>query len=370
MALLLADLLSTPTAASVRDRLFSFLAANGFPVSSWQTGSVGRRFVEAESQCSADAFAQAGAIAAGGYLDTATGDWLTLLAHSHYAVEKYPAVFARGTAVLTDAAGAGPYVIAPQSLWAASTSGRRFQNATGATLPQNGTLALTWQAESPGSAWNVPVGALTSLVTSLPGVTLANPSIGRGAAAWLTQVGNEAEADEAVRIRCRARWPTLGTGATALVYEGWARSASAEVQKVKVFGNTPSAGQVTVVGATAAGGLSSGALAAMVAYITPRTPLCVVPNIFSASQVTVPVVATLYVRAAYAPGALAAALTQLTAYQAAQDIGATVYLAALIEQLMLAPGAVNVVVSSPPGDVSLSPTQIAVLAPSLSLVAA
>lgn len=366
MPLALADLLDAPTPQRARDYLYSLLALGGFPTTSWQPGSVPRRFAEAKATIYADALGLVSRIAAGGYLDLATGDWLTLLARSAYGLERNAAVSAQGPAALRDAGGAGPFTIAPFTLWATSTSGKRFQNITGGLLPQGGALALTWQAEGPGSAYNIASGTLTTLSTTLPGVTVTNAAPG----AWLTQSGSDAESDDSLRLRCRARWPSLGSGATALVYDAWARTASPEVQKVKVLENVTGAGRVSIVVAGAAGPASAPAVQAVRDYIAPRRPLTVAVDVDTATPRTVPVAATLTVQAAYQTVANANAQAALTTYQNALGIGDSVLRAVLIEKLMELPGAVNVALASPPYDTALTRIEIALLTPSFTVVGA
>ena len=360
-AVALSDLLVAPSVDTARALLFKWLSLGGLPTTAWQPFSVGRRFSEAFSALYADAMSVVVTIAAGGYLDTATGGWLTLLAHGVYSLDRNPSVFAQGTATLTDAAGAGPYGIAPGGVWVASQSGKRFTNVGGGTLPKGGTLSLTWQAESPGASYNVPVSTLSTLITSLPGVTISNPGTG---GVWLTQLGVDEESDDALRTRCRARWPGLGGGATALVYEGWARTIPT-VTKVRVFEDTPALGRVLVVVAGDGGPIGSSDLLSLQSDIKLRAPLCIKPSVQNATLVSVPVAATLKVRAAYVGSALATAVGNVTALGLGLGIGAPVYRAALIEQLMLVPGAVNVLLDTPGGDRSMRPNELAQLQPSI-----
>jgi uncharacterized phage protein gp47/JayE len=363
MTVQLSDLIATTTPDAALRTLLAWLALGNFPVTAWAPGSVAPEVLDAESRAYADAFGAVGQIAKGGLLDLAEDDWLTLLAHNVYQVDRQDPIFFQTSETLTDGGGIGPLVIAPGQLWFTAQSGQRYTNTTGGTLPLNGTLTLTVQAESPGAAWNVPVGTIAQLASSLPGVRVTNPFLP-------TQYGADQESDTNVKIRCRARWPSLGSGATALEYQAWALTASAEVSQVAVFENTPSDGQVQVVLASAGGGVSSGAVAAVQAYIQTRRPLCVKANVASATQVATPVTATLTVGAAYTRGAAVAAQQNLLAFNRTLGIGQTVYRAALIEQLMLVPGAINAVLSTPPADVVLTPTQIATFSPTLAVVSA
>jgi uncharacterized phage protein gp47/JayE len=364
------DLIKPAGAEGVRAFLYRLLEAGDFPVSSWQPGSVPRRIVESLGVIGQDTLTLIANLGRGGYLESATGAWLTLLARSFYLVERHAPVFARGIVVLADAAGNGPTVIAPRSLWATSTSGRRFQNVDGGTLPKNGTLPLTWEAESPGSLWNVPANTLNRLSTPLPGVTAINPPLEVGKLAWLSQSGTDEEPDEALRKRCRARWPELGTGTTALVYEAWARTASDEITRLRVFEDAPFNGQVRIVAASAAGTLPPDAQQAVRDYIAPRRTLTVPVSVDSATDVLVSVRATLYVKAAYFADARTAVLDALTAYQATLDIGSPIYRAQLIEELMSPEGAINAVLIEPAVDTPIAQTAIATLVPNITVVAA
>lgn len=372
MPVTLGDLVKPADAAGVRAFLYRLLAAGGLPITAWQPGSVGLRLVESLGFLGQDTLALIANLARGGYLESATGDWLTLLARSFYQVERSAPVFARGIVTLTDAGGNGPTVVAPRSLWATSAGGRRFQNVDGGTLPKNGTLPLTWEAESPGSPWNVPANTLSQLSTPLPGVTVINPPLEVGKLAWLSQAGTDEETDESVRIRCRARWPDLGTGTTALVYEGWARTAAPEITRLRVFEDAPHTGQVRIVAASAAGALPSAALQAVRDYIEPRRTLTVAVSVDSATDITVPVRATVYVKAAYGKNAYQLITGALTRYQATLDIGAPIYRAVLIEQIMLAAGggAINAVLQSPAMDMPIPQTAIATLDLQIGIISA
>jgi uncharacterized phage protein gp47/JayE len=364
------DLIKPAGEEGVRAFLYRLLDAGGFPTSSWASGSVPRRIVESLGVIGQDTLALIANLGRGGYLESARGVWLTLLARSFYLVERHPPVFARGIVVLADAAGNGPTVIAPRSLWATSTSGRRYQNVDGGTLPKNGTLPLTWEAESPGSLWNIPANTLNRLATPLPGVTVINPPLEVGKLAWLAQAGTDEEPDESVRERCRARWPELGTGTTALVYAAWAKTASDEITRLRVFENAPYNGQVRIVAASAAGALPPDALQAVRDYIEPRRTLTVKVTVDSATDVTVPVRGTLYVKAAFYRGAQKALSDALTAYQSTLDIGSPIYRAQLIEELMSPEGAINAVLLEPAVDTPIAQTAIATLVPNITVVAA
>lgn len=339
MAASLAALLTPPTESGVLASLLSLWQMGGFPVTAWQSGNpwrtIGRhdakRFVELGTQISD--------VAIGGYrkLAAATGKhsaWLDLIGENLYDLPRNAARKTQGLAVLTDTAGAGPFTIVPGQLLASNLAKTRFfRNITGGTLPAAGELdTLTWEATEAGEAWNLPPNALTLLSTTLPGVTINNPTP-VGAETWITQVGTDAELDEAYSERMGDRWPTLGTGATADVYRFWARSANPEITRVHV--STLGNGRVDIILASAAGPVSAQALADAIAYIgTSRVPLCVSTLITSAVAQPAALAGTVYVKDASGVDVIASIQTALEALVRATDIGGTLYASAVLEELM------------------------------------
>jgi hypothetical protein len=190
------------------DRYSVTLAIPTMPVDAWQPGSTPLTLIEIESQSSEDLEQLISKLASGGLVDYAEGDWLDIIAESFYDLQRIQPKFTRGTATLTALATSGPHTIAVGDLWALSTSGKRFTNITGGTLFAGGTLALEWQAESPGSAWNVASGTITALSTPIPGVSISNA--GGTPTAWITQFGDDKELDPNLRARFKGRWSELG----------------------------------------------------------------------------------------------------------------------------------------------------------------
>ena len=366
MPLSLSDLIVPDTKEEAWDALLAFLEAAGFETTSWQSGSVPRTLTEGEADAYADLSTLVASIAKSGLLDTAEGDWLTLLAQDFYGLTRTASVQTKGTFRLTDGGG-GPHTFAAGVIIVTDANGLRYRNSAGGTLSASGTLDLTFEAEATGAKYNIVSGATLELLTSLATVTVSNPG---GVGGWITQQGADAESDASLRARCKARWPgatyMLSTAAT---YEAAARTASAEVTKVKVFANNPAPGQVKVVLAGSAGPVSGTAVTDVETYIADRLPLCVNATVQSATNVTVIVEAQLQCQAAYTGTVQAAAEAQLAALQAELDIGGTVYRSALIEALMAPTGMVNVVLSIPATTYVAASTEVITLSPILTVLA-
>lgn len=367
MSLSFSDLIVPDTKEEAWDALLAFLESAGFPVTSWEDGSVPKTLTEGEAEAYADLSAVVAAIAKGGYLDTAPSAWLTFLAQDIYGLPRKAAVQTKGTFRLTDAGG-GPHTFTAGELIVTSSSGLRYRNSAGGTVPLSGTLDATFEAEATGATYNLPTDATLTLTTSLPTVTVTNPGLLGGS--WITQQGANEESDASLRTRCQARWPaTTYMLSTAATYQAAALTASAEVTKVKVFPNDPEPGQVKVVLAGTSGAVSGGAVSDVEAYIEDRLPLCVNASVVSAANLAITVTAELQCQAAYASAVLAQAEAALAALQAALDIGATVYRSALIEALMSPDGLVNVSLSTPASDQALTATQVATFTAALTVLA-
>lgn len=348
------------------------------PATSWQPGSVPLTLIENDAAVMEDLYATVSAVAQGGLLDTSAGAWLDLLASNVYQLTRNPAVSTLGVVTLVDAASAGPFSITDGSLYFAATNGLRYTNVGAYTLTLGGTLtAVVVKAERPAAAYNVGNNTITKMVTSLPGVTVNNPDPGTGT--WVTTSGTDAETDTLLKTRCRARWPALGTGTPNDAYSLWARTADVSITRVKVLVNVGVAGSVLVYLAGAAGPVGAPAVANALAYITPRTPLCVAVTVASATALPITVSGTVYVAAAYLASATALVTSNLTALFGGGtsalgeslpgiDIGGTVYLSRIIELIQEVTGVRNVALTAPVIDTVLTSLQVATLTQSLTFV--
>jgi uncharacterized phage protein gp47/JayE len=361
--------LTTPdTQADVRAALFAYLAAAGFPVTSWREGDVARTLVESFALALANQTSLRAKLAAGGLLREAEGDWLSLLASQVYDIDRNAAHPTAGVVLLAAAAGAGPYSIAPGQLWFASSGGLRYQssNAETLTLAQGGTLQVSVQAEAAGQAYNVANGAMVALLTPLAGVTVTNPDPGSGT--WITSQGTDEENDASLVARCAARWPESGYGSPAASYDLWARNADATITRTNVVADAagPNGGGVTVYVAGPSGPVGGGAVTAAQTAVNARAPLTAVATVVNASALAITVTATLYGKAQFQTSATAAATAALQALIAATAIGGKVYKSSIIAALMSATGVENATVAAPAGDTSLTAAQVATLTATLS----
>lgn len=425
----LSDLLAPKTKTQRLNALLADLKGEKFPVTAWLAGDVGRTLVEVDAQALASLDTSVASVAAGGYLSTSKGAWLTLLAREFYGLERNPALFAEGPILLVDAGGTGPHNIAAGDFWVASSSGKRFVVTGGGTLPQNGVLVLQVRAETAGAV-NVGPGAINRILTSLPGVQASNwfgpvrhvgtgtgtvtpaPIVepegaadvivtikdpgGVGAATfrysldggetdngvdlataatydiaeagirlhfdgtfvagdtytfdptnWLTQVGTPVESDDALVLRCLARWGELGPGANQGFYVSKALAVDPQVTRVAVAAGGDADGTVNVLVASAGGEVGDDVVEAVQEALDEVAPLTDNIVVTSVAEKTVTFTATLYGRSEFKTVALAQAQAAVEALIAGEPIGGRAggkfFAAGVIEALMSPEGVENVV---------------------------
>jgi uncharacterized phage protein gp47/JayE len=365
VSLSLASLLRTRTQAEIRGALLSGLGAVGFPVTSWRSGGRARTLVETTAAGLVDLWNLGATVVLGLLLDSSERDWLTALAKSHFDVERAVATFAAGYVRLTAPSGVGPYQIAPGAL--VVSDGTRFYRSTNGaslTLSAGSYLDVPVRAEGVGSAYNAPsITVLTS--PALPGVALTSPAYG-GGASWRTFDGADEESDAALKARCRAKWSTLGRGATLAAYEYIATSCPDAPSITRARAITGSHGRVAVYVATSTGPASTGAASIVQAWVTTRaagTDLVTVsptPSVLVSLAITIATTDT----SASNEGRVNDALIAL---QASLDIGQSLDLGAVYAACYAATGVSDVDLNIS-ADVPVASTSLAELSWTISLV--
>lgn len=356
------------------------LSVPTLPTAAWQPGSTPLTLAELMAEACENLAVAVRNIAAGGLLRTAYGPWLDLVLENTYDLPRNAARATVGNVVLIDSAGAGPFTIAPGTVWVGTSGGLRFSNVNGGTLTLGGELTLSFQAEKPGSIYVVGGGTITQLLTSMPGVTVSNPNPVGGE--WYTIAGTDKETDAAAQDRAESRWPSLGIGTPAEAYDLWARTASdGVVTRTFVRPSPTQPGYIEVFLAGTGGSIGSPTIALVQDYVDERAGLTTVPVVDSAIAFGVIVDATAYVKAGQQVAASLAISQNLTALFGGGvnsvgeelpgiPIGGVVYRSQIIEQIQLAPGLRNVDLATllPAADIALADTEVAVLTNSVAIV--
>lgn len=294
-----AELITTKTAATLRDELLARLSAAGFPVTAWQSGNVARTQVAVDVQTLAELYELVVLIGKGWSLDDAAGAWLTLHAYSRYDAERILATYAKHTVRITVASGAGPYTITPGQLVLSRGALRyRSTNTGNVTISSAATTDITVQCETAGTDGN---SAPTATVTpALAGVTWT----------WVSRTldARNEETDGELRQRCRDRWATLATGFTREAVRYYATNAtlvdgtSAGCTRVG-FAPPAGDGSYVVYVAGASGPLGSTPLARVQAALDAVKPITDTPVVTNAISVTVAISGTVRFFSGYNTGA-------------------------------------------------------------------
>lgn len=341
------------------------------PVTSWRPGDPTRSILYLAAQKLSDLGAIIEALIRGGFLETATGAYLTLLAKFVYNVERDPARAAVGKVTLTNTSGT-PYPLAANELVVAhGTSNKTYRNTSAVTVPGTGSITIDIFAEELGSASNASPGAISVVVSSLLGVTVANA---------LPVLGRDEESDPALRQRCLDKLGALSPNGPAAAYEYLAKSTSVLVNRVRVIEDSDT-GDVVVVVASPDGAVAGPDVATINTAIQESVvPLCITATTQSATGTSVPVAADVWV---YTSANLsdveiqAAVAAQLTSYFPLIPIGGDrivpgtgkVYVDKLRGQIETAlPAIFHAAVTSPGVDVALGDYAVATLpAPTITV---
>lgn len=314
----------------------------GWPINDWNPGATERTHIDLDSFLTADLYQLASLILSSGYLDSAAGDWLTILCLSFFDEARNPAMFTQGQVTLSLAVGAADQTITPGQLWLQTEDliPIRFSNITGGTVRAGTPLIVNVIAEFAGVSGNVPTGGILIVGTPLPGMTCLNQVV-PGSNTWITEWGSDIESDNQLALKCKAKWGAQSHGGVASAYYYWARKAAPQVKKVKVFSNYLAghawAGGVTVYLAGDAGPIDPTIVATAAIYITDRIPINSRVQVSSAVALTIPVSGL----AKLAPKATLAdqenALNVLQTYANVLDIGELVYQSEIIAAIVYPP---------------------------------
>lgn len=316
----LAELRESLTLEDATDDVIDLLDGEGFDATSWQDGSPERTIAMTVAYLKYALRKFTESVSYLGFNDDSSDDALTAFSSSHYDNTRVAAVATQGTVVLTGGLVGPPHTISVGG-HVVSDGTRTFRNTTGGTVTAGGTLSLTYQAEVAGTGGNVANSTITTMVTTLAGVTCTNPAIG-GTGTWITRLGVNAELDAALQARNSAKWSTLSSiEAISDRYESVARTVVANC-RVKVDTSNPGGpGTVTVYVAGQSGAATSGERALVDAAIDANKFGSVHTTSIASSDSLV-VTGTVYYDSDYTAAAMETAVeAAIDAYINAANIG-------------------------------------------------
>jgi uncharacterized phage protein gp47/JayE len=302
------ELLAEVTADEILAKFLDALEALGVPAKSWRAGGVYRTILRVVAITYASFVAIMRLFIGAGFLETATGTFLTAMALSVYGVTRIPATFATGTVTLVNAGG-GVFLLGIGELVVkSSTTGKSFTNTASISLGAGDTVGVDIQALEIGSASSAPATTIDTLVTSLPSVTCSNAA---------AVIGSDEELDADLRARCLARLGVLGGKGPRSAYEYAIRSATridGSPVDINRFSLTPSTttGVITIYVASPSGAPVAADVTAVADSIEALArPDTVTATTLAASPVALTDSLTVWARKSAAAGLDAAGLQAL-----------------------------------------------------------
>lgn len=308
------DLLVPVSATQARANAVTALVTMGIRADLWRVGGSLSTMLTVVTAAYANftvLFAQA---IASGFLTTASGGWLTLLAYYVYGVTRPVATFASGSLTLTNTGG-GVYNYAPgAATFLDSTSGQTYTNQTAIALGALSAQTITIQCVTAGAVGNAAPGEVDTLVTVMTDVTCGNAS---------AIAGSDALSDPGLVALCLAKLGALSVRGPRNAYAFAISVALNAVTGAPVNINRQSisrsshTGTVTIVVASPSGAPDPNDVAGVVTSIETGVPGlsppfagvrpdCVTVNVSGASEVAYSPSLTVWAEAQ--PGLSAASL--------------------------------------------------------------
>jgi hypothetical protein len=266
-----AALIAVRTAAAIYTTGLSVATGLGVDTTTWRTGDPTRSTYKFLAEVLAEHDGYVADYIRAGFLSTAFGDWLKILAVEVYGVTPAEATYATAQVTVKNNGG-GTYPIGARDLtFKSSLSNKTYHNVSAtATLAPGVQITIDVEADEAGSDSSAGVDEIDQLVTTKLGVDI----LGSTAA-----VGIDAQSDDSIKADCTASLGALSPDGPPDAYRYVAtRSQLTGVQDVTRAVATPDAVDLTVSVYLAS---PSGpvALASVTAVQTAlrrwATPLCV-----------------------------------------------------------------------------------------------
>jgi len=290
--------LTTPlTADEVEAEIYKALGVRGAATTAWKPGAVVRTIIAGVSIVLAAFSELTAAVAAGGFLELATGSWLTLVAQYVYGVDRLLGTFAAGEVTLTNSSASNYTGGADALIVQNSVTGAEYRSTGAWSVAPFSTADVAIRAVELGSDSTSAATEIDTLVTTLSGVTVSNAA---------AVVGTDEEVDAELRRRCLERTGPLSPNGPRDAYGYAARNAvsstGAAIGVTRVATEAPGDGSVNVWVATSSGAVSGtagnpatdlGAVA--LAIYEQAEPLAVEAVVASATALSIPVTYELWI---------------------------------------------------------------------------
>jgi uncharacterized phage protein gp47/JayE len=362
------DLIETKSQADLFEQFAADAATLEYPVDvrGMQPERVGHAWLQVESKSHEQYQIRRRDIVNSGWLRTAKGDSLTLVARGFFQLERYPATQAVQRIRFQDVGGVGPVNVAAGERVPFANNGQEFRNIAGFTIPLNGFIDVDCKAEVAGSLGNADSGTITRQRAPIVGVSVSNPAIS-GQANALVTAGRDVETDGQLATRCEDRWGSVGAGGNAAAYRFWVTESFdvdglvATITRIKILDANPyGPGSIGVVIANASGTATVGELTRVGGYLATRKALGSGQLLTSSATAQVQLISgTIFVEPGYVFSEVEAAVqAALDTYESEFAISGTVYRSEIVQRAMAVDGVYNFQLADPPTDITIGNTAI------------
>jgi len=265
VSLSLDELITPLTSDQVLETWLAALEVLGIPARSWRPGGAFRTILRVLATTYAGFTTLVAAFIRSGFLDLASGPWLTLLARYVYGVERIPATFASGDVVVTNTGGGVFEFAAGEVTFLGTTTSppKAYTNAAPFSLGPGQIATVAIVAVERGAASSAPPSTITALQTTLLGVIVTNPTAVVG-----TEEQTDADLVQTCKDKLAARSPNGPRGAYAFAIRRATRPNGAPVDiNRSQISTSSSTGTVTIWIASPSGAPIDEDLAAVAASV-------------------------------------------------------------------------------------------------------
>lgn len=335
----------------------------GVPVTSWRSGDPTKALFHFLATVLAERETISSEFIKSGFLSTAEGDWLTIVASELYGVDRPEATSGTSTITLSNTEGRYYNLAAGEVTVMNLATGATYHSTAALVLPRGTTATLAVEADAPGADSSANANEIDTIVSTMLGVAIT---------ASTAAVGTDALDDAALRTLCRATLGALSPNGPPDAYEYVARtptlSLAPNVTRAAAIEDS-TYGNVTLYLAGDSGPVTAGDVTKVQTAIELwAKPLCIKPT--ASNTTALPITITASVTGEDIPAAIdALSEVTLAAYMRTVLLGAqggVVSRAAIYRAILDAAenaGASNVLVNlaAPAADVTLTTAQVATL---------
>lgn len=272
-------------AALITVRTFSAVLATGLAVAqglgvnttTWRTGDPTKSTYNYLAEVLSSSDGMVADFIKAGFLSSATGDWLKIVARDLYGVDFQPATNATCTVTVKNNGG-GFYPITARGLIFKSTlSGKTYHNVNAEpTLSAGVQLTIDLEADEAGSDSSAGVDEIDDIVTTMLGVDILSST---------AAVGVDEQSEESLKAQCLATRGALSPNGPPDAYEYVVRNPALtgvlDISRAKSDADNPNL-VVTVYVASASGPVAGASvIAAQSAVEQWATPLCITPTVLN-----------------------------------------------------------------------------------------